>query len=603
MKLNGNPLAASAAAAILLLAPSLGPGTARGNPPSDPRPPREAPPGAVAKENVDEPEASEYRRMRERRLFLEALDRSLASGGKASVPLAGGPSVLGKSGTDRVLVLLVEFAGTDTFTWTQGTSTWDPLGKADTAEAVYDSSGNLKVGDCSKIITSTRTFNYSGPLHNRIPRPLSASDRSGDTIWTPDFSAAYYDGIAFGNGWVFDYTRQDGSKVHEDFTGKSVSRYFQDLSGGAYQLVGDVYGWLPLAHSTWWYGADPCPGARSSISSSPNSGGIPGAGTARTLVKDALEALKAAQPDFDYKKYDQNGDGVIDRLWIIHAGYGEEDSAPLLNATDYSEASIWSHSSSVSPAYEVAPGIKAGPYIMMPENAGIGVLAHEFAHNIGASDLYSYGQGETSAGFWTLMADDWTGYPIGFQPPALDPYHLDLWGWLDPEVIVDPAKAVTVTLGQASAFPGGAGVRRGARIRLADGTRPLPVTPPPPGTMQWWGGMDNLLNASMTLKTPLRIPAAGATLGFQLVWDIEEGWDFLWVQASPDGGKTWTTLTNGATSCNHDSGWIGGSYGFPSDLCSAGIGGFTGTGPGFPAWTTQSMDLARLAGKEVLLRF
>ena len=74
----------------------------------------------------------------------------------------------------------------------------------------------------------------------------------------------------------------------------------------------------------------------------------------------------------------------------------------LLNRTDYGEAAIWSHSSSVSPLYPVGEGISAGPYIMMPENGGIGVFAHEYAHNLGAMDLYAYGNGETSTGFWAL---------------------------------------------------------------------------------------------------------------------------------------------------------------------------------------------------------
>ena len=88
----------------------------------------------------------------------------------------------------------------------------------------------------------------------------------------------------------------------------------------------------------------------------------------------------------------------------------------------------------------------------MPENGGIGVFAHEYAHNLGADDLYAYGNGETSAGFWALQADDWTGYPIGFEPPAPDPWHLDNWGWLAPKVITDTTQVYTVTIGQASYF-------------------------------------------------------------------------------------------------------------------------------------------------------
>ena len=48
--------------------------------------------------------------------------------------------------------------------------------------------------------------------------------------------------------------------VYEDFTGKSVKNYFQDMSGGQYEIEGDVVGWVQVPHSTWYYGADQCPG-------------------------------------------------------------------------------------------------------------------------------------------------------------------------------------------------------------------------------------------------------------------------------------------------------------------------------------------------------
>ena len=70
-----------------------------------------------------------------------------------------------------------------------------------------------------------------------------------------------------------------------------------------------------------------------------------------------------------------------------------------------------------------------------------------------------------------LQADDWTGYPIGFEPPAPDPWHLDNWGWLDPKVITDTTQVYTVTLGQASYFNTNTAtgpVYRGAKIELAD---------------------------------------------------------------------------------------------------------------------------------------
>lgn len=576
--------------------------------------PYAAKPAPGAKQ-VDQPNPRDYWRNMQRQHLLEAGQTAEAD-------------ALALTGTDRVLVILVEFAGTDVFTWTAGTSTWDPLGIADPNE--YTGTP----GDCSVIQEKIEdklghslnpgdevTFTYEGPLHNMIERPRSLDDRSGDTIWTEDFNPQWFYDFMFGNGVVISYTMQDNTPIYESFIGQSVRDYYSDLSSGRYAITGDVIGWLQLPHSTWWYGADSCPGRRSGANV-PHSGAIPGAGNARTLVMDALNAVNAISntiPGFDWHNYDKNGDGIIDRLWIVHAGYGEEDSTTLLNRDPvtgtnrtepypdafYGEASLWSHSSAVTPPYSVTEDIAAGPYIMMPENGGIGVFAHEYGHNLGADDLYAYDEGETSAGFWTLMADDWTGYPIGFEPPAVDPWHLDNWGWLEPFVITDATKVYTVTLGQASRFANNSApgdVYRGVKIVLPQGVAPLPV-PVWQGDYYWWGGKQDLANAMMTTKEPIDLTGASAvTLTFDLVYDIEEEWDFLWVQVSEDG-ETWETVTNTNMICTHAPDWIGSLYGFPDDLCGNGIYGFSGYNPDWPDPEAEVIDLTPYAGKSIYLRF
>lgn len=538
-------------------------------------------------------------------------------------------NALAKIADDRVLVILVEFAGTDTFTWDPLNSRWDPLGIADPAEDAGE-------GDCSVIaakiaekmgvdeLTEPIEITYGPTLHNELPRPISAADRSGDTIWTEDFSKEWFDAFMFGDGIKFDYTRQDGSVVYEDFTGQSVRQYYNEMSGGLYDIEGDIIGWIPLDHSATWYGSDECPGRRSVSTTSSTLigayGNTPGAGTAQTMVFDALtkvEEMRAAGelPGFDWANYDLDGNGVIDRLWVVHAGYGEEDSTVLLNrvAVDfdpdpgavqfgYGESAVWSHSSSLPNMTIPGTSMKVGPYITMPENGGIGVFAHEYAHNLGANDLYAYTGGETSAGFWTLMADDWTGYPIGYQPPALDPMHLDWWGWLNPRTIVDPTQVYTVTLGQAGEFPGGEGVYRGAKIILPEGRAPLGIMPYA-GSYMFWGGKAPLINSMMTLKTPIAVPAEGGSLEFQLVYDIETEWDFLWVQASTDGGETWDFLKSPNMICTHDPSWIGYLYGLPDDLCAADIYGFSGWTASYPDYELETFDLAAYAGQNVLIRF
>ena len=230
------------------------------------------------------------------------------------------------------------------------------------SEAVYDDDGNVIVGDCSNIITQTQTFTYTGPLHNEIPRPLSAADRSGDSIWTEDFSPSWFNAFMFGNGVVFDYTRQDGSPVHEDFTGKSVKNYYlrhvrrrlrhrrrrRRLGAGAALDLVLRRRRMPWRALRW---------RQRTVASSPAPA------TTAQLVRDALDAVNASNTSraLTGHNYDLDGDGVIDRLWIVHAGYGEEDGTILLNRTDYGEAAIWSHSSRRHAAYPVAPGHRGRP--------------------------------------------------------------------------------------------------------------------------------------------------------------------------------------------------------------------------------------------------
>ena len=68
---------------------------------------------AAAVKPLDQPNFKDYQRNQERMRLLEAGQTAEAA-------------ALALTGTDRVLVILVEFAGTDTFTWNPGDK-WDPL--------------------------------------------------------------------------------------------------------------------------------------------------------------------------------------------------------------------------------------------------------------------------------------------------------------------------------------------------------------------------------------------------------------------------------------------------------------------------------------------
>ena len=62
---------------------------------------------------------------------------------------------------------------------------------------------------------------------------------------------------------------------------------------------------------------------------------------------------------------------------------------------------------------------------------------------------------------------------------------------------------------------------------------------PDSGRGEWFAGMAD--NTTTTLTLPLTLPAS-AWLSFGLWYDTEPGYDFLYLEASRDGGKTWAQL-------------------------------------------------------------
>ena len=87
------------------------------------------------------------------------------------------------------------------------------------------------------------------------------------------------------------------------------------------------------------------------------------------------------------------------------------------------------------------------------------------------------------------------------------------------------------------------------------------------------------------------VPTGAPTLTFDTNLQIEDGWDFGFVQVSTDGGATWATLANDRTTVNNDPSAIPGVRGLP---------GLTGDSGG---WIRTSFDLSPYAGKNVLLGF
>ena len=106
------------------------------------------------------------------------------------------------------------------------------------------------------------------------------------------------------------------------------------------------------------------------------------------------------------------------------------------------------------------------------------------------------------------------------------------------------------------------------------------------GTLCWWGGMSDSLDATLTRNFDLS-GLDMATLEYDVWYDIERGWDYAYVEISKDGGRTWNILRTPHTTTYNPS---GNGYGH----------GYTGSSE---AWIHEIVDLTPYVGGEVLIRF
>ena len=131
-------------------------------------------------------------------------------------------------------------------------------------------------------------------------------------------------------------------------------------------------------------------------------------------------------------------------------------------------------------------------------------------------------------------------------------------------------------------------------------TTRLASNEPYSGQYAWWANREDDSDARLTRSFDLSA-VDEATLNFWTWYDIEDNWDYGYVMASTDGGKTWTPLQ---TSAMTDTNPNGNSFGWALTGCS-GDPESTEAGDECNAkWIEQSADLTPYAGqKEVLIRF
>lgn len=192
----------------------------------------------------------------------------------------------------------------------------------------------------------------------------------------------------------------------------SFRDYYLENSYGQLDITSTVTRWITLPRDKSAYGSD----------------------GAQTMI---MEALALIDNEIDLRDFDNDGDGILDGLAVIHQGTGQEATG---NPNE-----IWSHSGAI---YGVEyDGIQIRRYTIQPElldkgMSTIGVMCHEFGHNLGAPDLYDTDYGNSGGeypgtGTWDLMGSGaWNGLSHdGTRPAGTNMWQKIQLGWVTPTLL------------------------------------------------------------------------------------------------------------------------------------------------------------------------
>ena len=212
----------------------------------------------------------------------------------------------------------------------------------------------------------------------------------------------------------------------------SVRDYFLSQSYGKFSLDFDVMGPVTLSKNLSYYGDNDSDG------------------NDKHAAEMVAEAVKLAVSGIDLKKYDWDGDGYVDQVYVVYAGYGEHADAPA--------NTIWPHEFELSEAakYNDGPGaltingVTIDTYACSSELRGssgnkmdgIGTACHEFSHCLAIPDMYDTSADGENFGMnvWDLM--DYGSYNgedgFGETPAPFTSYERMYCGWLTPVELTQP---------------------------------------------------------------------------------------------------------------------------------------------------------------------
>ena len=292
----------------------------------------------------------------------------------------------------------------------------------DTPQSVLDRSRNIPYSQIEQAAYSKKN---ARPERQFKPQLLS----EGKTTKRALVILAQYEDVSFeyGRDKFADMLTKDGYS-YNGATG-SAKEYFEDQFGGKVEFIFEVSPVVTLSQRRSYYGA--------------NDSYYEQDMRPAEMIKEACELADAQGVDF--AKYDEDGDGYVDNVFVFFAG-GDEAENP--DETDY----IWSHSWYVKSGAGLdvtLDGKKIDRYACSAELAfngtrnvmtGIGTFCHEYSHTMDLPDLYDtdYEANGWGAGMWawTSLMDGGNMNNDNNTPPYFNAIEREFLGIAQPTTIV-----------------------------------------------------------------------------------------------------------------------------------------------------------------------
>ncbi|MBM6993250.1 MAG: M6 family metalloprotease domain-containing protein [Prevotella sp.] len=218
----------------------------------------------------------------------------------------------------------------------------------------------------------------------------------------------------------------------EDLNYGSVKQYFISQSDSTFMPQFDLYGPVTLPNNMSYYG------------------GTDDNGNDEQYTQLLIDACNAMNDSLDFSQYDQDGDGNIDLVYVIYAGYGQSSGAPNNTMWPKSFSGFTSVKfdgkgvnrggiSNELMAYEGAFGYNTTETnttknfdTAVKRINGIGLFIHEFSHCLGLPDFYptklSTYYDNQGMEDWSIM-DNGEYVSNGNVPTAYTAWERECFGW------------------------------------------------------------------------------------------------------------------------------------------------------------------------------